>query len=223
VIRIATATLALSVLATAQAKVYGPDEAQPRMATTKLVLDESQGYKMLAAACIQYGSPEWKPEYDGMADKAKGKSLRLGKDFWTTMNTTATLTVGGTRVPAGNYYLGLHCDDKGSFHLAVIDAKTANTNGWTPWMANEWKPDYTCALTHSKGKETVKHLSITLQGEDASQLNLKLAWGGHELTAPVQMSTGTTAEKAKDAAGTAIDKAKTEAVDTKKLPEPVKK
>lgn len=225
-IRLSIATLALSVVGTAQAKLFGGND-EPRMAATKLCLDESQGYKMLGAVCIQYGSPAWKAEYDGMAEQAKGKSLRLGKNFWTTLNNSAALTIGGTNVPAGSYYLGLHCDAKGTFSLVVLDAKTANTKAWTPWMADEWKPDFTCAMTHTKSKTSVENLSISLNGDDASKLDLKIAWGGHELTAPVQMSTGTMTDKAKDAAAKGVEKAKTDAAEIKteikKLPEPVKK
>ena len=220
-IRIAIAALALSTLATAQVATFGDNDA--RACTTKWVLDQGQGYKLLGSASIQYGSPVWKAEYDKAAEMLKGKSERLGKGFWTTLNNSVALTIGTTKVPAGSYYLSIHCDDKGNFHLLVIDSKTADTKSWTPWSKTEWKADYTCALTHGKGTKTVDNLSITLNGDDAAKMDLKLAWGGHELTAPVQMHTGTMMDKAKDAAVKGTEKAGTEAVETKKVPETVKK
>lgn len=220
-IRIALASLVLSALVPAQAKLYGGN-GEDRKACTKLMLDEAQGYKMLGGVCIQYGTPTWKAEYDAMADQAKGKSLRLGKNFWTTLNTSMTLAIGDTKVAPGAYYLGLHCDEKGNFHLLVLDAKTADSKAWAPYNSSEWQAAYTCPMKHGTSKETVETLSISINGEDPAALELEIAWGGHTLKAPMQMHTAT--DHAKDAAGKMVDKVKAEAAGAvKKLPEAVKK
>ncbi|MEZ5966603.1 MAG: DUF2911 domain-containing protein [Planctomycetota bacterium] len=220
-IRFALATIVLSALVPAQGKLFGGN-GEDRKASTKFLLDEAQGYKMLGSVCIQYGSPTWKSEYDGMVEQAKGKSFRLGKNFWTTLNTSSSLSISGTNIPAGAYYLGAHCDEKGEFHLLVIDAKTADSKAWTPFNSAEWKPTYTCALKHGTSKTSVSNLSIGIEGEDPAALQLQVTWGTHTFSAPLEMKTGT--GSVQDAAGKVIEKAKTEAVEAvKKLPEAVKK
>lgn len=171
--------LALATAPVAQVQVFGGDS--PRMSSTKMIF--SAQFEMLGAICIQYGQPKWKAEYEEMADQAKGKSLRLGKDFWTTMNTTTGFTMGGVKVAAGAYYLGLKCDDKGAFSLLVIDAKKSDKNGWAPFNAEQWEADYTVPLTKSTSKETVEALTISVSGSTPDALELKVAWGTHSLTA----------------------------------------
>lgn len=226
-IRIALATLALSTLGTAQAILFGGND-EDRKACTKFLLDEGQGYKLLGSVCIQYGQPTWKAEYADMAEQAKGKSLRLGKNYWTTLNTSSALNIAGTNVPAGAYYLGLGCDEKGAFQLLVLDAKNADAKAWTPFNTDAWKADYTCTFKHSTSKTTVEKLSISIEGDQPAALELKIAWGDHALAAPLQMKTSTA--NAKDAATDGVEKVKAEAGDAikkakeagKKLPEPAK-
>ncbi|HLU38290.1 MAG TPA: DUF2911 domain-containing protein [Planctomycetota bacterium] len=203
-IRIAIASLVLSTLAVAQARVFGGIDNERKAATTMAFEQDPQGgFKLLASTCIQYSTPAWKPEYDGMVDQAKGRSFRLGKNFWTTLNTSVALDIGGATVPAGAYYLGIKVDDEGKFHLLVLDAKNADAQGWSPANAVQWKPDHTCPLEHSKGSQTVEKLTITIDGQQTDSLELKIAWGGHVLTAPVKMQLRS---DAKDAQGASAGK-----------------
>src|SRR5262245_56274783 len=105
---LAVAALALPASQSQQLQAFGGNS--PRMAATRLCFDQ----QLRGMICVQYGQPTWKAEYDGMLEKLKGKQLRLGKDFWTTFNTTVALDVGGTAVPAGAYYLGLTCGADGN-------------------------------------------------------------------------------------------------------------
>lgn len=173
------AALALATAPVAQVQVFGGDS--PRMSSTKMIFNAQ--FEMLGAICIQYGQPKWKAEYEEMADSLKGKSHRLGKDFWSTMNTTTAFTMGGVKVAAGAYYLGIKCDDEGGFHLLVIDAKKSDKNGWTPFNAEAWEADFTVPLTKATSKESVEALTISLSGNTPDALELKLAWGTHSFTA----------------------------------------
>jgi len=185
VIRLVLPSLLFALLAPSQAKVLGGN-GDDRKAAVKFLF--SDDFKLLGSACIQYGAPTWKPEYEEMAEQAKGQSLRLGKNFWTTLNNSSTLVIGGTSVPAGAYYLGLSCDEKGKFSLLVLDAKNADGNGWTPLSASDWKADYTCPLEHKTSKtQTVDQLAITMEGDEQDDLEFKIAWGGHTLSAKMQI------------------------------------
>lgn len=223
-IRFAFTALALTVAAAAQPTLFGGNEE--RASSTKLLLDPAQGYKMLGGACIQYGQPAWKADYEGQLEGMKGKSWRMGKNYWTTLNAMSALTIGGVNVPSGSYYLGMKYDEKGNFHLLVIDTKKADTNLWSPFVPTEWKADYTCPMTHAKADKVADKLSITLNGETPNALELKVHWGNHQVTANVAMNTtaNNAPAKAVGASMEKVEKAVTETAEkVKKLPEAVKK
>ena len=59
---------------------------------------------------IDYGRPAWKKEYEDAVnfDKlTKGKTYRLGSNFWSSLDTQLPLKISGVRVAPGHYYLGL--------------------------------------------------------------------------------------------------------------------
>ena len=58
---------------------------------------------------IDYTPVKWQEKYDAMvsSDKMMGRKWRLGADFWTSLDTSVDLVIGGTEIPAGYYYLTL--------------------------------------------------------------------------------------------------------------------
>lgn len=172
-----------------QVKVFGGNA--PRMAATKILFGPSGA----GLICVQYGQPLWKAEFDTQLESMKGHNIRLGKDFWTTLNTSVGLTIGGTKVPAGSYYLGLKNDAEGKLHLAVLDAATADKAGVGPWAGDEWKVAYTCPFEKKAGEKQVDALTIDL-AHDANaptKMTLSIAWGKHLLSAPVEVQYGAAA------------------------------
>jgi len=169
-----------------QPQVFGGNA--PRMSATKILF----GNAGAAMICVQYGQPPWKAEYDTMLTTMKGKNIRLGKDFWTTMNTSVALTIGGTKVPAGSYYLGLKNDAEGKLHLAVLDAVAADKAGAGPFMPDGWKVDYTCPLEMTASEKQVDLLTFDLPHDPKTPTNmtLSIAWGKHLLTAAVEVQYG---------------------------------
>jgi hypothetical protein len=125
----------------------------------------------------------------GMLDKLKGKMNRLGKDWFTTLITSSELEIGGTKLPAGSYIVGLHCDKDGKFALGFLCSTKAMKDGVNP--AAEWKPEMTAPLTLNKGvaKEAVSMMAMTLSAEKegGGKGTFTLAWGTHTLTAPVML------------------------------------
>ena len=108
---LAAALLGTALFSAAPAQVQAFGDNFPRMSTRLLYFGETGP---LGQICIQYGQPEWKAEYDQMLTAARGTSQRLGRDFWTSLDTDMDLTIGGTKVPAGQWYLGLRIDEEGS-------------------------------------------------------------------------------------------------------------
>lgn len=188
----AFAALVLSLPVSAQkVQVFGGNGE--RASTSQILFGEG----VMAGMAINYGQPVWKDSHEKMLDSLKGKLLRLGKDWWTTFTTSVDVEIGGTKVPAGAYLLGLSCDKDGNFSLAVLDASKALKGGAAPWPMDDkgtmnWKPDFTAPLTLHKGeaKESVEKLTITLAANaaDLSKGTFTIAWGKHTLTAPLAVA-----------------------------------
>jgi len=178
----ALAALCLSLPTVAQdVQVFG---GQSTRACSTVVLF---GEKVMAGVTVTHGSPVWKDEYDGMLDKLKGKLNRLGKDMWTTFMNSCDVEIGGVKVPAGSYVVGLHCDKDGKFALAFLDATKAMKAGTMPFGPQTWTPDVVAPLTLNKdaAKESVKEMAMTLKADakDLTKGSITLAWGKHTLTA----------------------------------------
>lgn len=184
----ALAALCFALPATAQ-KMTSQSQTGTRAETRMAVMAED--FSKFAIVSLTHGQPEWKAEYDGMLDKLKGKLNRLGKDWFTTMVCSGPMEIGGSKIPAGYYIVGLHCDEKGQFALAFMDAGQATRHGITPF--SPWKPEFTAPLTLNKGvaKEDVKLMTMTFAHDEKNPGagTFTLAWGKHTLTAPVMLHT----------------------------------
>lgn len=181
------AALCLALPATAQkVQVFGGNGER---ATSSQVLF---GQGLMAGMAITYGQPMWQDSHNAMMDSLKGKLLRLGKDWWTTFNTSVDVEIGGTKIPAGAYVVGLMCDKDGNFSLALHDQTKAMKAGATPWPIDEnggmnWKPEILAPLTLHKDKaeESVAKMTMTLKAnaEDLANGSFSIAWGKHVLDA----------------------------------------
>ena len=181
------AALCLALPTTAQdVKVF---EGKGERATSSQVVF---GNGVVAGMAIAYGRPTWKDSHNAMLDSLKGKLLRLGSDWWTTFNTSVDVEIGGTKILAGAYVVGLMCDKDGKFSLALHDQTKAMKAGATPWPIDEnggmnWKPEILAPLTLHKDKaeESVAKMTMTLKAnaEDLANGSFSIAWGKHVLDA----------------------------------------
>lgn len=184
---VAALALAVLPLSAQGVQVFGGN-AQRAASTVVLFGDGVMG-----GLTLVYGQPEWRPMYDAMLDKLTGKINRLGKDFWTTFMTSFPVEIGGTKVPAGSYVVGLHCDDAGKFSLVLHDAGKAMAAGVMPFGAQTWTPEYKLPLTLNRdtSKEAVSKMTMELKadGENLAKGTFTLAWGTYTLTAPLAIHT----------------------------------
>jgi hypothetical protein len=182
----ALAALCLALPTTAQ-KLEGHDDGAMRAETRLMVF--TPDFSVFAMASLTHGQPDWKPEYDGMMDKLKGKTNRLGKDWFTTLITSSEFEIGGTKLAPGSYVVGLHCDKEGKFALAFMDSTKAMKDGVNPFM--EWKPEMVASLTLNKdvAAEAVAKMTMTFKADKdgAGKGTFTLAWGKHTLTTPCQL------------------------------------
>lgn len=188
---VALAAVAFLAPARAQLQIFGGPEGD-RKACTLIFADMSGGnFSPKGAVSLNYSAPDWKDSYTKVLDSGKfnGTNQRLGKNWWTGFDTMVSLEVGGTKVAPGNYYLGIHVDEKGGFHLMFLDAKTAITNGWAPFMPQPWKTETMAPMTLAKDslKESQAKMviAITADEKNPQKGTFSIQWGKHELSAPV--------------------------------------
>jgi hypothetical protein len=174
----------------AQIKVFGGQDSDRR--ASSVLAFEGENFAFKGAVCINYSQPTWKDAYDKEIDGGKfnGTNQRLGKNWWTSLDTTIALDIGGTKVNPGIHYLGINIDSKGKCSLAVLESKKALDNGWTPFQPDKWKVDTLVPLTMNKNalseSQTKMVIAIESDKADPSKGKFSIQWGKHELTAPVK-------------------------------------
>lgn len=181
----------LALPAPAQLQVFGGTDTE-RTQCSIFIADNSGGdFVFKAAVAVGYSAPLWKDSYDAQLESPefKNKNHRLGKNWWTTFDTSVALDVAGAKIAPGTYYLGIHLDQAGKFHLLVLDAKTALTEGWSPADGTAWKPHakVPMALAKNSLKEKAEKLQIEITADKQKPTTgrFSIRWGMHELSAPV--------------------------------------
>jgi hypothetical protein len=175
-----------------QAKQVGGGPDPDRNASTAVVSSDRIG--ALAAVSISYTPPKWRDEYDAALEQLEGNYMRLGKGWWTTFDTIGTLEIGGTKIEAGSYYLGLVGGKDGAFSLLLFDSKQAMKArllpGTTALYTGEAKAEIKTPLTLAKNslKEVVVAMEIEIAADkqDPATGKFSIRWGKHELSAPVR-------------------------------------
>ncbi|MCA8951929.1 MAG: DUF2911 domain-containing protein [Planctomycetes bacterium] len=194
----AAALLGLAAAAPSQnVQVFG--EPHTRGATTQILFGDG----IMAGISIEHGTPAWKDEYNGMLDHLKGRLLRLGSNWWTTMTTSVDLEFGGQKVPAGAYLLGLHCDEDGKFAMTFLEATKGLKAGALPFATSEdrksmnWKPDFMAPLKLMKdaSDEVAEEMHMELKINPDLKGTYTLSWGKHQLVADVHVMTKGMAKK----------------------------
>lgn len=169
----------------AQIQVFGGPDPDRRGSSVFLFSDA-----MTVGAAISYSGPVWKDDYNQMLDKLRDKNLRLGKNWWTSLDTSIAMEIGGKRLEAGAYFLGLHCDKDGNFHLMVFGASEAMKQGLMPFAADDWKGGVMIPLALHKDslKEPAKTmvLAIEVDKQNPSNGTFSMHWGPHGLDAAVK-------------------------------------
>jgi tetratricopeptide (TPR) repeat protein len=144
-------------------------------------------------AIVSYGPVAWKDAY---AEQIKSTKLentrwRLGKDFWTTLETSLPLAVGGKDVAPGYYYLTLERRTGGDFVLAINDAEPIRKARLDAFQADKTKGGIEVVLKHETLSEPAAKLEIglTVEPGDQGKGALTIRFGPNKLTAPVVYQT----------------------------------
>ena len=169
-------------------QVFGgqPDER----ASTRLLYETDRAIGEFA---IDYGRPAWKKEYEDPAtfDKmTRGKVWRLGKDFWTTLDTSLPLRIAGREVLVGHYYLGLHrSQDAATWSLAFLDSNQIRSSKLDAFEIARAPIAFRVPMKLEQVAESVEKLTVLLSHDkqNVTSATLRIAWGKLLLSAPVQV------------------------------------
>ena len=170
---------------------FGSDS--PERGTTRVGFWNTRKNMGAGQFAIDYGRPVWKKEYEDAAKfdaMTKGHVYRLGSNFWTTLDTDMPLTVGGTTVPAGLWYLGLaRSADGATWSLVLIDPMKARAEHIDASEINRATIAYKAPMTIEQAAEPKDKLTIDLVFKRANpkDVTLRIGWGKLQLSAPVQV------------------------------------
>lgn len=142
------------------------------------------GNGVAAEYSIEYGKPAWKSEFD---KELKGR-VRLGSNYWTTLDTWNPLTVGDKEVKAGEYFLGLESAKEGQWSLVLLDPDPLRKQKIDGYSTPQTKGGQLIPMKYEESKDSADTLAIRFVGDekDAKQQTLEIRFGRHRLTAPVK-------------------------------------
>lgn len=142
---------------------------------------------------VDYAPIPWKDDYAAQVEsqKIEARKWRFGGDFWTSLDTSIDVAIGGVRVPAGYYYLTLERRD-GKFVLALHDADAVKAKKLDAYMAHVLEGGIEVPMAHQAADETCKELAIVLKMDEGSQHDgaLAVAFGPHRLHADLVLHHG---------------------------------
>jgi hypothetical protein len=198
-IRVALAALVLLSLIPAHAQQSKPtivaEGGQPDdRASARVLYWNMAKHGAAGQFAIDYGRPAWKSVYDDPVkfDKmTKGKTWRMGSNFWTALDTCLPLKISGKDVPVGYYYLGLHRSEDGSnWSLAFIDPASVRAAHIDAFDIEKAPIAFEVPMSTAKAATKSEKLTIELSypKDNMHRVTLKVAWGTLALTAPIEVT-----------------------------------
>lgn len=142
---------------------------------------------------VQYGSPAWKPEYDENFEKiTRGQRIRLGNDWWTTLDSFETLTFtdaagGTTEVAPGFWFLALQCSAEGAWHLVVLDPAPIRTAKLDAFASGKTTGGTLVPMQYDTTEDAEPSLKIDFLPVEGKPLDqtLQIRFGKHRLRTTV--------------------------------------
>lgn len=145
---------------------------------------------------IDYGRPVWKKSYDDPATfdaMTKGKTWRLGSNWWTVLDTHVPFKIAGTDVVVGSYFLGLQRSSDGSFwSLVFIDPAGVRNTRLDAFQIERAPVLFKVPMTVEQPTAPAEKLTITLAypRDNPRNVRLTISWGKLQVSAPIEVTVG---------------------------------
>ncbi len=184
------ASLAQQAKPTIVAEGGAPDER----ASARVLYWNTKADAAAGQFAINYGRPMWKKDYEDPAKfdaMTKGKTWRMGSNFWTALVTDLPLKIGGKSVRPGAYFLGLHRSAEGSsWTLAFIDPAAVRRAHLDAFDIRKAATVFEAPMSVAKADGQVDKLTIALSypKDNVRNVTMKVAWGNLALTTPIEVS-----------------------------------
>jgi tetratricopeptide (TPR) repeat protein len=138
---------------------------------------------------VSWGPIVWKTQYSEVAKskKMENRRWRLGRDFWTTLDSNIPITIGDTAVPAGYYYLTLEKKSGGEFVLALLDPSAVKKTKLDAFLAHQSTGGIEVVLKHETVAEPASKLDLSVSVDQAEPTKgvFTIRFGPHKLSAPI--------------------------------------
>lgn len=141
---------------------------------------------------VNYGRPVWKKDYEDPAKFdaiTKGKVWRMGRDFWSELDTGLPLKISGQSVGVGLYYLGLRRSEDGSkWSLVFINPAKIREMKLDGFEISKAPILFEAPMNTDKAEGMTEKLTITMSytKEDYRHVTMKVVWGNLALSAPIE-------------------------------------
>jgi hypothetical protein len=163
-------------------------------ASARVLYMNTQKHESNGQFAIDYGRPAWKGIYEDpekFDQMTKGKTWRMGSNFWTALDTGLPLKISGRDVHPGYYYLGLHRSEDGSnWSLAFIDPAQVRAARLDASQIAKAPVAFEVPMTIAKAETKPEKLTIELSysQDNIHKVTLNVSWGTLALTAPIDVT-----------------------------------
>jgi hypothetical protein len=143
---------------------------------------------------IDYGRPGWKSVYEDpqkFDQMTKGKTWRMGSNFWTSLDTCLPLKISGVPVSPGYYYLGLHRSEDGSkWSLAFIDPVKVRGDHLDAFNIDKAQIAFEAPMSIAGAATKAEKLTIELSypKDNIHKVTMNITWGTLALTSPIEVA-----------------------------------
>ncbi|MHC5062596.1 MAG: TPR end-of-group domain-containing protein [Planctomycetota bacterium] len=123
------------------------------------------------------------PSREEFDRQTRGHSWRLGKNFWTVLESNRNLRSMDGMIPAGTWYLGVHRATDGSFWLSFHDPRDVRHQLIDSFWIDESRAKFHLALEFEEAEALVDPLTLSLNAdpETEGKIDLEIAWAGYRL------------------------------------------
>lgn len=161
-----------------------------RLSTRILYIADTTPPSSPGQIVINYGQPQWKPEYEEDFDElTRGKRWRFGNNAWTFLDSNLPFAISGAEISPGHYYLVLERSPSDAWYLVLLDPDAVRARKLDAFFVEETAEGIRAPLGWKRTEETTEQLSVKLVPVEGNlkKAQLEIRWGHHMLTGPIEM------------------------------------
>lgn len=139
---------------------------------------------------LDWGKVGWDDAFDAKLGSGEldGRRWRFGKDFWTSLDASDDVDLGGVTIPAGLHFLALERTPDGRDVLVVLDPEKVRAHSFDPSVAHltRFVGGTEIELRHRRVDPVAETLRLEfVPSEDVvTEGEFRVRFGPHEWTAP---------------------------------------